>query len=508
MKEETAVPVSERMNAERKASVWRIEEIWKNASSGPDKSVKSTGAAGGNGNSADEKGNAREGNPLDWSLNGKTGKLMITGSGKIPDYACPGKAADPAASRSRLAPWSDVMDRITEVEIAEGITEIGMNAFRDCKNLKRATLPATLCRIHAFAFRGCESLENIRSDRPEFRYIYDDREYSKDETVVFGVGAFHGVPWCGSRWGDFYIVDNSLYVCFTAARKIDLPDTVKVLKSFSMSYLDADVVNLPNKLEVIENFAFADSRIQKSMRLPDSLKEIMPYALADCEGRSASFPPTWKLRKCHLERAGMKPVRRQKTPEFINQFSIAMENDSRLGGFRRIKLVENKPVHHRDGTVTGVRYNDTVSLGESMYRKIRAGRTILCITTKDCRVLSVKSFVWNDYTSQPEEYLMFPVKDDKKDVRVWDDTFIRLDRNTFMNIFPEEDAETLVYEGRIRSVDRDAAEEWFWYKDSEDYAGTMECDLLKRWLACHPAMYVSSADENRYNDLVHDGAAV
>lgn len=50
---------------------------------------------------------------------------------------------------------------LEEIEIPEGIKEIGKEAFYGCTNLKKVYLPSTLQSIEALAFEDCKSLKDI-----------------------------------------------------------------------------------------------------------------------------------------------------------------------------------------------------------------------------------------------------------------------------------------------------------------------------------------------------------
>ncbi len=54
------------------------------------------------------------------------------------DYAC---------GKNPEAPWEERKDAIESLVVEDGITEIGINAFRDCRNLKSVKLPHTVRRI-------------------------------------------------------------------------------------------------------------------------------------------------------------------------------------------------------------------------------------------------------------------------------------------------------------------------------------------------------------------------
>ena len=73
-------------------------------------------------------------------------KLYIEGSGAMDDYD--EGAGNPVG-------WEDARWDISQVEVSEGVTHIGAEAFRHCDNLRRVELPYGLESIGAFAFEGC-----------------------------------------------------------------------------------------------------------------------------------------------------------------------------------------------------------------------------------------------------------------------------------------------------------------------------------------------------------------
>ena len=58
-------------------------------------------------------------------------------------------------------PWEPLIDSITSVNIANGITHIPENAFADCKKLTKITLPNSLEEIGKDAFANCRLLYDI-----------------------------------------------------------------------------------------------------------------------------------------------------------------------------------------------------------------------------------------------------------------------------------------------------------------------------------------------------------
>ena len=115
--------------------------------------------------------------------------LYIVGTGEIPDYQ---SASEFEGEKSYFAannnmPWASYKNKITRVEIGEGITSIGNASFQDFVNLRTCTLPKSISRIGYGAFCGCKQL----------RTINDDVRLYIGASVIEGY-AFYG---CQSVWG-------------------------------------------------------------------------------------------------------------------------------------------------------------------------------------------------------------------------------------------------------------------------------------------------------------------
>ena len=87
------------------------------------------------------------GDNVQFELDLTTGVLTIFGSGAMEDYAL-----------NVFAPWYDYKDDITSVSIEEGITRIGVYAFRDCAAMTSVALPASITEIGDRAFDECTGL--------------------------------------------------------------------------------------------------------------------------------------------------------------------------------------------------------------------------------------------------------------------------------------------------------------------------------------------------------------
>lgn len=111
------------------------------------------------------------GENISWTLN-TIGVLELSGSGKMNDFDC------------NNSPWIGYKDKITEITVSEGITNIseysfaflsrvnhvslpstityiGSSAFKDCAFLKEIVLPNGITKIYSLAFSGCIAMSDI-----------------------------------------------------------------------------------------------------------------------------------------------------------------------------------------------------------------------------------------------------------------------------------------------------------------------------------------------------------
>ena len=90
---------------------------------------------------ADESGICGEN--LTWTFVETTGKLTITGSGKMSEH-----------QSSSSAPWFKFKDKITQVILDRDITTIANYAFWKCKGITSITIPNGVVSIGSGAFYG------------------------------------------------------------------------------------------------------------------------------------------------------------------------------------------------------------------------------------------------------------------------------------------------------------------------------------------------------------------
>ena len=62
--------------------------------------------------------------------------------------------------------FNSIVDRsVTEIEIPNDVTTIGLYAFSDCTSLTTVTIPSSVTSIQFGAFQGCTSLTSLTVNR-------------------------------------------------------------------------------------------------------------------------------------------------------------------------------------------------------------------------------------------------------------------------------------------------------------------------------------------------------
>lgn len=127
---------------------------------------------------------------------------------------------------------SSVMDLI----MPNTIRVIGESAYRECRELRSATLSETLCELGAYAFRDCDAMENITLP-PTMRY-------PDGSAGQLGIGCFEG---CG------------------LLRKITISEGVTVIPANAFHNCAAlEFVHLPRSIRAVHSGAFSGcARLQK-----------------------------------------------------------------------------------------------------------------------------------------------------------------------------------------------------------------------------------------------------
>lgn len=275
-----------------------------------------------NGNSCGEN--------VTWSF--VNGTLTISGTGPMADYE---EYDEEGVLYLYDPPWWKIspgktqeenQEQITGLVIEEGVTTVGMGAFRDLSNLKTVSLPTTLTAIgeDAFPFSGLEEIEIPDSVTTIDTYAFAGTGLTEVKLPAslenIGKWAFYNTPLkrvdipasvtsIGERafyeclslaeftvdeantayqsiGGALFTKDGTEMISYGAghtAPSYTVPDGVKKLHPAAFSYTAAlEEVNLPDSLDEIDNWAFGHTGL-KHVTVPAHVTTIQFNAFGVCE---------------------------------------------------------------------------------------------------------------------------------------------------------------------------------------------------------------------------------
>ena len=166
---------------------------------------------------ASAEANGTCGENLTWMLD-DNGTLTISGTGEM-QYN--------DNSWLPFAPWYNIRESITTVEIDSGVTSIMRGAFYECRNLTSITIPAGITNIgnDYLVFEGCTSLAEINVDE-------NNDNYSSLNGVLFNKDRNELIKYPEGKSGNYIIPvsvtsigSRSFFGCF-GVTSITLPESV------------------------------------------------------------------------------------------------------------------------------------------------------------------------------------------------------------------------------------------------------------------------------------------
>lgn len=271
------------------------------------------------------------GENVTWSYDKTTATLRICGEGPMSDYSLitiqPGSIYNNPVYGSS-APWYGFRSETKTIEIEDGVTHIGVYAFRSFSNMENLYLPESLISVGDFAFYKCsqidgmhlpDSIESI-GEYAFFDTIYDNlvlpRNLRRTGECAFGCSNKYEslklyVPEGIQESIFWYGFDRTLYFfCETEDANFlsDKPRKYNGISRFEFDYWASfddykDVtelsipegitaipsgltwpnayVTLPKSLKTIDSNAFKSGEI-KGINIPVGIKSITGYTFYYC----------------------------------------------------------------------------------------------------------------------------------------------------------------------------------------------------------------------------------
>ena len=233
------------------------------------------------------------------------GVLTLTGSGETADYSAP-----------ETQPWYALRDAVTAVQIGEGITAIGLNAFRYFSALTAVSLPESLRVIGSGAFNRCDKLTEITfpagvTEIGSYAFYYCafteitlPRGLQTLSPSAFeccrAVQAFHvqeGNSVFSEENGTLMSADGTALLAYPAGAEAEIfavPENVTAVGGYAFNHCAAlQSVTLPETVTEIGDRAFYHCQKLTDVSLPDHILTVgeqvfydTPYlsSLADADG--------------------------------------------------------------------------------------------------------------------------------------------------------------------------------------------------------------------------------
>jgi hypothetical protein len=186
--------------------------------------------------------------PLTWVLN--NGTLTISGEGAMPDYQI-----------FNYAPWYEYRESICIVDIKNGVTSIGNDAFWYCKTMTSVTIPNSVERIGLGAFDFCSSLLLITI--PNSVTTIDESGAFAYCTSLASINVTPGNSNYVSEDGVLFDKNKTILICYPAGKTV-------------ISYI------IPNSVTTIGHGSFAGCSCLTSVTIHDKVTKIGFLAFVMC----------------------------------------------------------------------------------------------------------------------------------------------------------------------------------------------------------------------------------
>ena len=186
-------------------------------------------------------------------------------------------------------------NNVQKIELGNGITGIGNQAFRGCRSLASITIPSSVTSIEISAFYYCCPLASITI--PDGVTSIGDSAFSECSSLAsisipnaatsIGGSAFYNCRSLASITipdGVTSIGRQTFYYCYSLA-SISIPDGVTDIGNYAFSDCRSLAsITIPNGVTTIKSSAFGNCTSLASITIPNGVTSIKTYAFYYCGG--------------------------------------------------------------------------------------------------------------------------------------------------------------------------------------------------------------------------------
>ena len=296
-----------------------------------------------------------------WSFDSETSILTVSGTGDMFDYI------------NEPAPWRSIRLSIKEVQIEDGVTSIGKDAFFDCTNLVNVKISNNVTDIGENAFRLCEKLASIEIP-DSAKNIGNGAFYGCDELASIKIGT--GVANIGEQVFDYCYKLNNISVKET--NQYYSSDTFGVLfnkeKTVLIKYPVGSFITeytIPDSVTYIVKRAFADCCYLSSIEILDGLSNISDSAFERCTSLESIKISNSVENIGDNAFSACKNLLSIKIPDSVTSIGYqAFDNCDKLTNIEigsSVASIANSAFTHCDN-LTSVKFSDSViSIGDSAF---------------------------------------------------------------------------------------------------------------------------------------------
>ena len=180
---------------------------------------------------------------------------------------------------------------LREISMPSDLRTIGDSAFAYCESLKTLRIPAGVESIGTAALFNCKSLTDISADP-------GNPSYSSADGALFSADGTTLLAWPLGRKGDGVVpagvttIGPYVFTTLGSEYTLDslmLPDTLRDIQPYAFYHTKLDSLVIPEGVTAIAGYAFMDHRIS-SVFLPESLRRIEEGAFFRGDARTVSLP--------------------------------------------------------------------------------------------------------------------------------------------------------------------------------------------------------------------------
>ena len=190
-------------------------------------------------------------------------------------------------------------NKIEEIIIPDGVTEIGDSAFAACTNVKEIKLPETLETIGSYAFGRCTGLESIKIPskvktigEKAFGYCSSLKDIDLPESIeTLGLGFIGGTQIEEIQIPKSLKSGSSALDGANELKKVEFEEGTETIITgicevnyFNYSENKIEEIIIPDGVTEIERYAFVGCTNVKEINLPETLETIGSYAFGSCTG--------------------------------------------------------------------------------------------------------------------------------------------------------------------------------------------------------------------------------